>query len=319
MRFSVLVEVRLRPGVADPQGATIERALPALGFDAVQRRDGRQGHPVRRSTPPTSGRARRGRRPVRALPHQPGDRGRDVRRAVGQPERMTVGVVLFPGTNCELDVVEAVARARRRGRDRVARRRQLGASSTRSCCPAASPTATTCAPGAIARFSPVMDAVAAFAADGGPVVGICNGFQVLTEAGLLPGALQKNAGLKFLCTAGSVRVETDRTRCSRPRHRSGEVLRDPDQPLRGQLHVLTRDARRAASRRPGRVPLRRQPQRRRSTTSPACATRAATSSGSCPTPSGRATRCSARPTARSLLRSLLVDRPPRRAGSTGVS
>ena len=49
-------------------------------------------------------------------------------------------------------------------------------------------------PGAIARFSPVMDAVAGFAADGGPVVGICNGFQVLTEAGLLPGALQKNRG-----------------------------------------------------------------------------------------------------------------------------
>ena len=53
--------------------------------------------------------------------------------------------------------------------------------------------------GAIARFSPVMDAVAEFAAAGGPVVGICNGFQVLTEAGLLPGALQKNVGLKFLC------------------------------------------------------------------------------------------------------------------------
>ena len=54
-------------------------------------------------------------------------------------------------------------------------------------------------PGAIARFSPVMEAVEAFAAAGGPVVGICNGFQVLCEAGLLPGALQKNAGLKFLC------------------------------------------------------------------------------------------------------------------------
>ncbi|WP_254126808.1 phosphoribosylformylglycinamidine synthase subunit PurQ [Aquihabitans sp. G128] len=63
-------------------------------------------------------------------------------------------------------------------------------------------------PGAIARFSPVMGAVVAFAADGGPVVGICNGFQVLTEAGLLPGALQKNRGLKFLCTTVELRVET---------------------------------------------------------------------------------------------------------------
>jgi phosphoribosylformylglycinamidine synthase len=63
-------------------------------------------------------------------------------------------------------------------------------------------------PGAIARFSPVMQAVGDFAAAGGPVVGICNGFQVLTEAGLLPGALQKNRGLSFLCTTVELRVET---------------------------------------------------------------------------------------------------------------
>jgi phosphoribosylformylglycinamidine synthase len=56
-----------------------------------------------------------------------------------------------------------------------------------------------------------MEAVRVFAADGGPVVGICNGFQVLTEAGLLPGALQKNAGLKFLCTDAVLRVETTST------------------------------------------------------------------------------------------------------------
>jgi phosphoribosylformylglycinamidine synthase I len=53
--------------------------------------------------------------------------------------------------------------------------------------------------GAIARFAPVMERVIAFAADGGPVLGICNGFQVLCEAGMLPGALLPNAGLKFLC------------------------------------------------------------------------------------------------------------------------
>ena len=53
-----------------------------------------------------------------------------------------------------------------------------------------------------------MPAVEAFARDGGPIVGICNGFQVLTEAGLLPGALQKNRGLKFLCTTVDVRVES---------------------------------------------------------------------------------------------------------------
>ena len=53
--------------------------------------------------------------------------------------------------------------------------------------------------GAIARFSPAMEAVARFAADGGPVLGICNGFQVLCEAGLLPGALLPNEGLRFIC------------------------------------------------------------------------------------------------------------------------
>ena len=63
-------------------------------------------------------------------------------------------------------------------------------------------------PGAIARFSPVMGAVAEFAAEAARSIGICNGFQVLTEAGLLPGALQKNRGLKFLCAVAELRVET---------------------------------------------------------------------------------------------------------------
>ena len=81
-------------------------------------------------------------------------------------------------------------------------------------------------PGAIARFSPVMGAVAAFAAEGGPVVGICNGFQVLTEAGLLPGALQKNRGLKFLCLTAEVRVDSDRSALTAGVER-GRVLRVP--------------------------------------------------------------------------------------------
>src|SRR5580704_1819088 len=62
--------------------------------------------------------------------------------------------------------------------------------------------------GAIAKFSPVMAAVRKFAADGGPVLGICNGFQILVEAGLLPGALLCNAGLKFVCQEVRLRTET---------------------------------------------------------------------------------------------------------------
>ena len=70
----------------------------------------------------------------------------------------------------------------------------------------------------IARFSPVMRAVSAFAADGGLVLGICNGFQVLAEAGLVPGALLRNRGLRFL--GRDVRVAAERlTRRSRPRRR----------------------------------------------------------------------------------------------------
>ncbi len=80
--------------------------------------------------------------------------------------------------------------------------------------------------GAIAKFSPVMDAVRKFAAGGGLVLGICNGFQILVESGLLPGALLRNRGLKFVCRHVNVRVETTNTRftCAATR---GQLLRIP--------------------------------------------------------------------------------------------
>ncbi len=65
--------------------------------------------------------------------------------------------------------------------------------------------------GALARLAPVMDSVRAFAADGGPVLGICNGFQILCEAGLLPGVLRANRQLEFLCADAAVTVESDAT------------------------------------------------------------------------------------------------------------
>jgi phosphoribosylformylglycinamidine synthase subunit PurQ / glutaminase len=136
-----------------------------------------------------------------------------------------VGVVQFPGTNCELDVLWAIE--------------QLGAEA--ELCWHADDTVNAVdavvvpggfahgdylRTGALARFSPVMSAVTEFAASGGPVVGICNGFQVLTEAGLLPGALQKNVGLTFLCETVELRVETSAsvlTGLASP----GDVLRVP--------------------------------------------------------------------------------------------
>jgi len=121
-----------------------------------------------------------------------------------------IGVVVFPGTNCELDVAYVVD--------------QLGATAelvfhTESALPGVDAVVVPggfahgdyLRTGALARFSPVMTAVGEHAAAGGPVLGICNGFQVLTEAGLLPGALQKNAGLKFLCETVACRVDSTKS------------------------------------------------------------------------------------------------------------
>jgi phosphoribosylformylglycinamidine synthase len=80
--------------------------------------------------------------------------------------------------------------------------------------------------GAIARFSPVMQSVKAFADAGGPVLGVCNGFQILLESGLLPGAMLRNSGLKFICEHVSVRVEQIDTPFTAA-CRQGQVLRIP--------------------------------------------------------------------------------------------
>ncbi len=118
-----------------------------------------------------------------------------------------VGVVLFPGSNCEFDVLEAVGALG--GEGRLLWHGDAGLGDVDAVVvPGGFAHGDYLRPGAIARFSPVMGALAEFAAAGGPVVGICNGFQVLTEAGLLPGALQKNRGLKFLCTTVELEVAT---------------------------------------------------------------------------------------------------------------
>jgi phosphoribosylformylglycinamidine synthase I len=136
-----------------------------------------------------------------------------------------VGVVLFPGSNCEQDMLEAVALVG--GEPEVLWHGDATTSGVDAVVvPGGFAHGDYLRPGAIARFSPVMGAVAEFAAAGGPVVGICNGFQVLTEAGLLPGALQKNRGLKFLCTTVSLRVESTDSPLTREAER-GSVLRIP--------------------------------------------------------------------------------------------
>jgi phosphoribosylformylglycinamidine synthase subunit PurQ / glutaminase len=121
-----------------------------------------------------------------------------------------IGIVVFPGTNCELDVAWAVEHL-----GGIPEMLWHGDATVKDVdavvVPGGFAHGDYLRTGAIARFSPVMQAVASFAAGGAPVVGICNGFQVLCEAHLLPGALQKNAGLKFLCETAELRVETTST------------------------------------------------------------------------------------------------------------
>jgi phosphoribosylformylglycinamidine synthase subunit PurQ / glutaminase len=121
-----------------------------------------------------------------------------------------VGVVVFPGSNCELDVVEAVRSLGGEGRLLWHADTSLAGVDV-VVLPGGFAHGDYLRPGAIARFSPIMAALREHAAGGGPVVGICNGFQVLCEAGMLPGALQRNAGLKFLCRPARLRVEAGGT------------------------------------------------------------------------------------------------------------
>jgi phosphoribosylformylglycinamidine synthase len=111
----------------------------------------------------------------------------------------TVGVVYFPGTNCEHDVAAAVERLGAGARLIFHTETSVGDCDA-LVVPGGFAHGDYLRPGAIARFSPVMASVLEFAGRGAPVLGICNGFQVLTEAGLLPGALMRNDGLRFICT-----------------------------------------------------------------------------------------------------------------------
>jgi phosphoribosylformylglycinamidine synthase subunit PurQ / glutaminase len=136
-----------------------------------------------------------------------------------------VGIVTFPGSNCELDVLEAITGLGGKAELLWHGDTSLGPVDA-VVLPGGFAHGDYLRPGAIARFSPIMQAVRDHAASGGPVVGICNGFQILTEAGLLPGALQKNRGLKFLCTTVGIRVESGDSVLTSEAG-AGDVLRIP--------------------------------------------------------------------------------------------
>ncbi len=134
-----------------------------------------------------------------------------------------VGVIVFPGSNCEYDALGAM--------EQLGAHAELIFHSATSLgdvdaviLPGGFAHGDYLRPGALARFSPVMTAISAFAAAGGPVLGICNGFQVLPEAGLLPGALQKNRGLTFICQPTTLVVASTRSVLTRAAHLGQELV-----------------------------------------------------------------------------------------------
>lgn len=139
---------------------------------------------------------------------------------------MKFGVIVFPGSNCDLDAFHLVRDVLTKPVEYI----DYSASSLGSCDVIILPGGFTYGDylrsGAIARFAPVMGAVADFAAAGGLVLGICNGFQVLTEAGLLPGALYRNNHLQFRCKQVYVRIENGALPFTGGM-RAGDVLKIP--------------------------------------------------------------------------------------------
>ena len=139
---------------------------------------------------------------------------------------MKFGVLVFPGSNCDHDTYHVVSDIAQQPVTFL----WHDSPSLENCdailVPGGFAYGDYLRTGAIARFSPVMQSVKKFAAEGGPVLGICNGFQILCESGLLPGALLRNAGLKYICKQVYLRTETANTLFTQTL-KKGEVLKIP--------------------------------------------------------------------------------------------
>src|SRR6201985_1328019 len=124
---------------------------------------------------------------------------------------MKFGVVVFPGSNCDHDAFYAIENILKKHVEFIWHQSEDLAGCDALILPGGFSYGDYLRTGAIARFSPVMSAVTRFARNGGLVLGICNGFQILLEAGLLPGAMTRNKGLRFLCRQVHIRVENTDT------------------------------------------------------------------------------------------------------------
>src|SRR5687767_3060937 len=160
---------------------------------------------------------------------------------------MKFSVVVFPGSNSDHDAFDAASRVIGEDAELVWHKDTDLRGADAVILPGGFSHGDYLRTGAIARFSPVMDAVKKFAAAGGPVIGICNGFQILLEAGLLPGAMLRNRELKFRCEHVHVRVErtdTPFTLACSPRqvlslpiaHGEGNYFTTPDELRKLEQH-----------------------------------------------------------------------------------
>jgi phosphoribosylformylglycinamidine synthase I len=136
------------------------------------------------------------------------------------------GVIVFPGSNCDHDAYHVISKHVGQPVDFIWHRETDLRSYDAVIIPGGFSYGDYLRAGALARFSPVMNSVREFAAQGNLVLGICNGFQILCEAGLLPGALIRNRGLHFICEHVNVRVESANTPFTHEL-KTGEILRMP--------------------------------------------------------------------------------------------
>lgn len=139
---------------------------------------------------------------------------------------MKFGIVVFPGSNCDHDCYHAVQHVLKQDAEFIWHKEKQISGVDCIILPGGFSYGDYLRTGAIAKFSPVMSAVREFAGQGGLVIGICNGFQILLESGLLPGAMKRNDSLKFICKDIYLRVENSTTSFTNLLE-DGEVLRLP--------------------------------------------------------------------------------------------
>ncbi|UTT42474.1 phosphoribosylformylglycinamidine synthase subunit PurQ [Exiguobacterium aurantiacum] len=139
---------------------------------------------------------------------------------------MKFAVIVFPGSNCDLDMYHAVKDVLGEEADYVFHTETSLDGYDGVLLPGGFSYGDYLRCGAIAQFSPIMNEVKRFAEEGRPVLGVCNGFQVLVEAGLLPGVLMRNRDLKFMCKTVELKVETNETMFTND-YALGETIRIP--------------------------------------------------------------------------------------------